>query len=344
MATRIYSRLLCIALIPVGAFLIASCTSPGQLSEADIRNAYRTEAGPLDVTVVEQTTLTFGEFDKELRVRAVFPSTGGPYPLIVFSHGNGCSPGLYAGFADHWASRGYVVLQPTHMDSRDLGFTMKGVTLEIMTKVVSSRPRDVQFILESLDDLEDKVPGLAGKIDASRLIAAGHSMGAGTAMTLNGVVMTNPVDNFTLSSDEDRFEILILISEPSNNRIMPEEPWRLARVPTLIVTGSEDFSTTGARDGVKSKSAWYLPADAERPDQPRHYLFMDGSNHYFGGVICREDIPGSGPLDFDALNISNGVTTAFLDAYIKSDEAAMAFLGSGEIGALTNKRATLERR
>lgn len=331
-------------LLLAAALLAGACASPAGLSDADIRGAYRSEAGPLDITVVAQTTLSFGALDKELRVRAAFPSAGGAYPLILFSHGNNCSPGLYGGFADHWASHGYVVLQPTHMDSRDLGFSMKGKTLADMNNVVGSRPRDMQFILASLEELEKQIPGLAGKIDTGRLIAAGHSMGAGTAMVLNGVEMTNPIDNFRLASDENRFEALILISEPSNNRIMPEEPWRLARVPTLIVSGTNDFSTTGARDGVKSKNAWRLPEEAARPDQPRHYLFMEGSDHYFGGVICREDAPGDAPPDYDALVISNGVTTAFLDAYIKSDESAMAFLDSGEIGGLTNERATLELR
>ena len=323
------------------AALVAACATNAP-DEGAVRGAYHAGPGPLRVETVARAVLPFPAAAKELQMRLAYPAEPGSYPLVVFSHGNNCSQDLYAGFADHWASYGYVVVQPIHMDSRDLGFTMKGVTVEIMNQVISSRPLDVQFILDSLPELEGAVPGLADKIDSDRLIMAGHSMGAGTAMVLNGVVMTNPVDGFTLQADEDRFDLLILISEPSNNRIMPDDPWRMARVPQMIVTGSEDFSTTGARDGKKSRNAWVLPDDADYPGEAVYYLDMKNSDHYFGGLICRDDAPG--PRDTDALAISNGVTTAFMDAYVKGDAAARAFLSSGLITDLSGGRATLESR
>jgi predicted dienelactone hydrolase len=319
-----------------------ACSRAPALTDADIRAAYRPQAGPLGVVTIKRTALPFPELEKELQMRLAFPASGGPYPVIVLSHGNGCSQDLYAGIADHWASWGYVVIQPVHMDSRDLGFSMKGKTLETMNLVVSSRRADLRFILDSLDALQEHVPGLRGKPDADHLIAAGHSMGGGTAMVLTGVTMVNPRDQSVMDSDEDRFEALILITEPGNNRMMPSEPWRLARVPTFVATGSGDFSLVGARDGKKSKSGWQLPADADRPDQPRWYLFIDEADHYLGGLICKSTAPG--PQDFDALNIINGASTAFLESYIRDDQAAAAFLASGDINSLTGGRATLEDR
>lgn len=275
-------------------------------------------------------------------MRVAFPEQPGNYPVIVFSHGNGCYQDLYTGMTDHWASWGYVVIQPVHMDSRETGFTMKGVTLDTMNTVISTRRADVRFILDSFDQLEAQVDGLEGKLDRDRLIAAGHSMGGGTAMTLTGVTMIDPRGDLEISSDEDRFDALILISEPSNNRLMPNEPWRLAKVPTIITTGSEDFSTIGGRGGKKSKGAYYLPENAEQPDEPRYYLDIDGVDHYLGGLICRDNAPG--PQDKDGLTIMNGATTAFLQAYIEGDAVAQAFLDSGTIGSLTSERATLGLR
>jgi len=321
---------------------IAGCSGSSSLAQQDVRAAYREETGPLDIITVKRTEMTFPALDKSLQMRLAFPAVDGPYPVIVLSHGNGCSQDLYAGIADHWASWGYVVIQPVHMDSRDLGFTMKGKTLEDMNLMVSSRRADVRFILDSFAELEQQVPGLTGKIDSERLIAAGHSMGGGTAMVLTGVQMLDPRDQSLMTSDENRFDALILISEPSNNRMMPEEPWRLANVPTFVATGSKDFSMVGARDGKKSKSAWQLPAAAERPDEPRWYLDVNEADHYLGGVICKSTAPG--PADYDALKIYNGASTAFLDAYIRDDPAAQAFLGSGELQSLTDGRATLENR
>ena len=325
----------------VSIFSLA-CTRAPVILDKDVRAADRADPGALEVITVRRFLLPFPELEKELPMRLAFPASGSAYPVIVLSHGNGCSQDLYAGFADHWASWGYVVIQPVHMDSRDLGFSMKGKTLEEMNQVVTSRQADVSFILDSLNVLEELIPELRGKTDPDRLVAAGHSMGAGTVMLLNGVEMINPRDQSLLASAEDRFDALIVISEPSNNRMMPEEPWRLARVPTFIATGSDDFSMVGARDGKKSKSAWQLPPDAEEPDQPRWYLFMEGSDHYLGGVICKESAPR--PKDYDGLRIINGASTAFLEAYIRNDPASLKFLASGDITALTNNRARLDNR
>jgi pimeloyl-ACP methyl ester carboxylesterase len=321
--------------------LLQACTG-SRVSEADIDAAYKTQAGPYTVMEDYRIGLDFPALNKRLSMRVAFPDEPGSYPLIVFSHGNGCLQDLYKGFADHWASWGYVVVQPVHMDSRETGFTMKGVNMQIMNKVISSRSADVIHILDSLDQLEAQVSGLAGKIDREQFIMAGHSMGAGTAMTLTGVTMVSPRDGSVMSSDENRFDAVILISEPSNNRLMPDKPWLYTKVPTYIATGSKDFSTMGSMDGKKSKGAYQIPADAVVQLQPHYYLYMQDSDHYLGGVICRNNAPG--PRDYEALKIINGSSMAFLDAYMADDMTAKMFLDSGEIGRLTEGRATLDLR
>jgi hypothetical protein len=65
-------------------------------------------------------------------------------------------------------------------------------------------------------------------------------------------------------------------------------------------------------------------------------------DHYLGGLICKDDVPG--PPDYDALEIIDGVSTAFLDAYMKGDDNAMAFLQTGPVAELTGDRATLQVR
>ena len=98
----------------------------------------------------------------------------------------------------------------------------------------------------------------------------------------------------------------------------------------------------GARDGKKSPNAWQLPDDIAVKDQPRWYLYMADSDHYLGGAICKDDVPG--PPDYDAVRIVNGASTAFLESYVRNNAAARAFLASGEIPALTGGRAVLENR
>lgn len=56
----------------------------------------------------------------DLQVRVSAPTAGHELPLIVFSHGFGSSLDGYGPLADFWAAHGFVVIQPTHLDSRTL--------------------------------------------------------------------------------------------------------------------------------------------------------------------------------------------------------------------------------
>jgi len=54
---------------------------------------------------------------EDLQVRVSAPATGADLPVIVFSHGFGLWLDGYAPLVDFWAARGFVVIQPTHLDS-----------------------------------------------------------------------------------------------------------------------------------------------------------------------------------------------------------------------------------
>ena len=43
--------------------------------------------------------------------------TGGPYPLVVFSHGYALSPIVHSTLVEHYASQGYIVLAPEHNET-----------------------------------------------------------------------------------------------------------------------------------------------------------------------------------------------------------------------------------
>ena len=62
----------------------------------------------------------------DLQVRISAPVTGSDLPVILLSHGHGPSNYLsslngYAPLANYWAAHGFVVIQPTHLDSKTLG-------------------------------------------------------------------------------------------------------------------------------------------------------------------------------------------------------------------------------
>ena len=321
-------------------FIMIVCLAAGQAPAAS-EFAYKTEAGPHEV-VVQSLELPFPELDKDLPLRVAFPAAAGPYPVIVFSHGNGSSKDHYSAYTDHWASHGYVVIQPSHMDSKSLGFSMRPMNYEIMMAISNSRRRDMRYIVDSLAEIERRVAGLAGKVDPERIVAAGHSMGGATALRLTGLVFIDPKDGSVTDYRDERFDALLLVSDPGNNRLMPDDPWKAIAIPTFIATGTNDYGGMPKRSGKNSAAKPALSKGSTMPDTPNHYLYIDAMDHYLGGLICKDDVPG--PPDYDALEIIDGVSTAFLDAYMKGDDNAMAFLQTGPVAELTGDRATLELR
>jgi len=290
----------------------------------------------------EEFSLKFEELNKQLPVRISYPVGKTRFPVIVFSHGNGSKGDMYKGFTDYWASHGYVVIQPTHMDSTSLGFKTKRDNMREMyqqiLQVTDTRRQDMSFIVDSLDLIETIVPDLKDKLDRTKLVAAGHSMGAATAMIVAGMTLLNPMDGYAETSDETRFKVLLMISDPGTMTLMPKEPWKGVRVPTLISTGTKDFSDVGS-DRIKAPFKYKIPDSLTRSLSPHHYVLIEGADHYLGGLICRTDVPG--PPQHEALRIAAATSTTFLDAYVKNDLDAWRSMRFGDLNAATKGKATL---
>ncbi|MFI5897139.1 alpha/beta hydrolase family protein [Actinoplanes sp. NPDC051513] len=120
---------------------------------------------------------------EDLQLRVSAPAAGTDLPVIVFSHGFGESMDGYAPLAVYWAANGFVVVQPTHLDSRTLNVTPDDARYP---EIWRFRVEDLSRTLDHLDAVEDAVPGLAGRIDRDRIAAAGHSWGAQSVSMLLG--------------------------------------------------------------------------------------------------------------------------------------------------------------
>ena len=290
----------------------------------------------------EEFSLKFEELNKQLPVRISYPVGKTRFPVIVFSHGNGSKGDMYKGFTDYWASHGYVVIQPTHMDSTSLGFKTKRDNMREMyqqiLQVTDTRRQDMSFIVDSLDLIETIVPDLKDKLDRTKLVAAGHSMGAATAMIVAGMTLLNPMDGYAETSDETRFKVLLMISDPGTMALMPKEPWKGIRVPTLISTGTKDFSDVGS-GRINAPFKYKIPDSFTRSLSPHHYVLIEGADHYLGGLICRNDVPG--PPQHEALRIAAATSITFLDAYVKNDLNAWRSMRFGDLNAATKGKATL---
>ena len=313
----------------VALLLLAGCSGPaGQID--------RREGIPHRVQVARDVTLERPGRARPLELRIAWPDAAGRFPVVVFSHGGGSSKDMYDRLADHWAAAGYVVVLPTHLDSAVYGFDMRATSVPSMLEIIETRRRDLSFIVDSLGPLQQQVPGLAGHVDDERLVVAGHSLGGATALTVSGLVIEDPRSGDRYGYLDARFDALLLITEPGNSPVLPAEPWRAARVPVFVATGSKDYS--GQWQGPPKARLYDFTTGFEPPaGVPHHYLFIEGMDHYIGGLICRTD---KGPPDPEALRLVSAGSTAFLDAYTKGDRRALALLRGTTLG----ERGTLSLR
>jgi predicted dienelactone hydrolase len=151
-----------------------------------ISGAYKLADGTHAVTEVPDIVLHDAKRNKDLHVRIFYPNEPGLYPVIVFSHGAGGSQSCCEALTRHWATYGYVTLQPTYDDStvqrrnageEDINFLIAVRDALKKPALWQSRPQDISFVLDSLPVLQKRIPALAGKIDAEHIGVGGHSMG-----------------------------------------------------------------------------------------------------------------------------------------------------------------------
>src|SRR4051794_30433372 len=108
--------------------------------------------------------------------RDITASTGGPFPVVLFSHGYAAYPTLYAFLLTHLASWGFVVVAPDHEE--------RGLVAAVTQCV---KPADDAKVLLAARDLavqqsNDPTSILHGTIDATKVATVGHSAGASAAV------------------------------------------------------------------------------------------------------------------------------------------------------------------
>ena len=273
--------------------------------------------------------------DRAVALRIFYPVTGGPYPLIVLSHGTFSSNDRYDLIARYWAEQGYVVILPQHKDA-NYGVTPTGYA--VMQEVAMSRVADMSQVLDELAGIEKQVPALAGKIDHDQYVAAGHSIGTQVAMLVTGMQFKTSFNGELINSDEQRFSALVLVSDPGKMRLMPLDVWTASNVPTFMATGTDDFGLMGQRGAATEAQSEVVSSKVK---VPRYQLLLQDGDHYFGGLVQKEV---DATPDHEGLAIFNATSTAFLDAQTKASAAAQRYLDQVDLLQVTKQRAVLERR
>jgi len=218
-----------------------------------------------------------------MSLRIVYPAQGGPYPVVVFSHGTFSSGDKYDLVVEFWAARGYVVILPNHIDAN---YGITPTKTEDMINVIQTRISDMSLVLDGLDEIVAQNTGLKGKLNHDQVIAAGHSVGTQVVLVNTGQRMRNPSNDFVTESSEDRFMAAVMLSDPGKMAMMPDDTWKGGSAPTLLSTGPDDYGLMG--DG--RRVAEYQNEILTIPDEPtgdKYLLLIEHGDHYFGGLIHR---------------------------------------------------------
>jgi len=234
------------------------------------------------VISVRPVTLAAPDRGQDLQVRVSAPTTGHDLPVVVFSHGMTLSMDDYAPLAGFWAARGFVVIQPTHLDSLGLADPRTPLIWRIRTD-------DLTCILDQLDTIEADVPGLAGRIDHDRIAAAGHSWGAQTASTLAGarVAGADGTPGESMADPRVRAAVLLCLPGTGGADLTPlaaeyfsfmSPDFAEMKTPSLIVAGDHDDSPLTMRG-----QDWFTDGYRLSPGAT-DLLTLFGAEHGLGGI------------------------------------------------------------
>jgi hypothetical protein len=313
--------------------LLAGCATVGHAPEADTSRLYDPARPVFTVGMSDAVVLTAAD-GREVPLRVVYPEAAGPWPLIVFSHGMFSSNAAYMPIFEHWASRGYVIVAPDHLDANYGWRPKRNEDVEMLTL---SRGADLRLVMDSLERIGKAVPAMAGSIAPPPYAAAGHSMGTYMAMLQAGLKTRNPLSGKVLEWPDPRIGYVVMSSDPGKMALMPDDLWLGATVPTFMTTGTRDFGTSGK--GRRPTDFTMERLTGGEPTGQRFRVLVEGLDHYYGGLVHRA--PKDVTPDPQALEIYLALSTAFLDAFVREDEAAARYLERVDLGAITDGRALL---
>jgi len=342
-------------------------TNPGQLDIANAKEGETTPTytRPLTVEVWYPATLTSGQtasgeyramtrdgkttvslYGKAVR-NAGADATGGPYPLIIMSHGYPGNRFLLSHLGENLSSKGYVVVSIDHTDSTYESQLAFGSTLV-------NRSLDQLFVLKEMAKLNTSDPDktLQGLVNANNTALIGYSMGAYGAINTvgagvsagtvawgapNGALAIRQKGNATYEASLDGRIKAVVAFAPWSYGYGVWDAAGLAgiRTPVLYVAGSVD-STSGYSPGVRNIYQGSVNAT-------RYLLTFDNANHNAGAPIpapketrtlkcgdgtwvCAEHYTDPVWDNVRMNNIAQHFATAFLNKYMKSDAAMDSYL------------------
>jgi CubicO group peptidase (beta-lactamase class C family)/dienelactone hydrolase len=255
--------------------------------------------GPHAVAVIEDLIHRDDARGKDLALRITYPEAGGWFPLILFSHCAGGKRDDFRPLAAQWASHGYVVVQVDHARVGNAADNWQ------------HRVTDLKLVLDSLAEIGRQAPSLASRMDANRVGAAGHLIGAYASCALVGM----KGERFEPGSEgadfsDPRIDAALLLSPQGRGEGLTETSWEDIRAPMFVVAGSDAPSTR-----TSNPPEWRTEPYRFAKPGDKYLLWIEGMDNSYAGLW-------RGGVDPQPAAFIREVTTAFWDAHLKEDAKA----------------------
>ena len=275
----------------------------------------------LELTVHDATR------NRDIPVRVYLPATKAPAAVVLFSHGLGGSRAGSEFLGEHWAARGYVAVFLQHPGSDDA--VWKDAPMEKRMQALNQaasvenfllRVEDVRVVLNQLETWNNgKTNALAGRLDLKRVGMSGHSFGAVTTQAVSGEKLPLGGQKFT----DARIKAAVIFSPSTPRNRDAGEAFGAVKIPWQLMTGTKDTAPIGNVD-VKSRLAVYPALHGA----PKYEVVLHNAEH---SVFTDRPLPGDHePRNPNHHRVILALSTAFWDAYLRGDSAALAWLnGTG---------------
>jgi len=265
---------------------------------------------------------------RDIPLRVYLPPSRAPAPVVLFSHGLGGSRAGNAFMGQHWATRGLVAVFVQHPGSDEAVWKDRRTSQRIpaMREAANAanflaRAMDIPAVLDQLDRWNrDEGHAFLGRLNLHRVGMSGHSFGAVTTQAVSG----QRFEVGKVSYTDKRIKAALMFSPSSPRRGGdPHLAFGQVAIPWMLMTGTRDVAPIGDAE-VASRLAVFR---ALPPDQ-KYELVLDGAEH---SAFTDRPLPGeSGQRNPNHHKAILALSTAFWDAFLKSDESARVWLdGNG---------------
>jgi hypothetical protein len=199
---QVVALLLVVASVACGDVAVDADAGAGACDAADLATCRYTSDLAFEVGLAENLVLrdpARGDLPVPLLVRYPLGATDAR-PVVIWNHGGSASVEGRRRSGD-WgqvlAAAGYVVIHPSRVPVVDPAPFQAECTAEgfaapelcaLFVENVKFGPQTAVFVLDSLAAIEALVPDLAGRLDTTRVIIAGHSAGSPMPLVLAGAV------------------------------------------------------------------------------------------------------------------------------------------------------------